>query len=689
MYLYIDGETRSELDVREVGVYRYLSHPSTELLMLAYAFGNEDIKLWECHKGPMPEDLRKGLEDPFQIIVSWNSNFERLTFRNLLGIEVTADRFEDAMVRARYMSLPGSLDKAGKILDIKSKKLKEFFKKDESMISLFSEPLRVGGEVTLFGEEPTTYRDWDTHPKEWDKFCEYCMVDVEAMREILSRCSKFPLTDFEYELFELNEEINDRGIYTDSVLLQGATLIVDKEQETLYKEWFDVTGIKKPKSTKQVLSFARQHGYTFPSVGKPFIKRALAGECNLDEVATKALKLRLQLSKSSVSKLEACKNSVQPDGRVRGLFNFLGAARTGRWTSGLFQAHNLVKASKEVEKKQELALELIKSGDYERIKQEFSSPIDVACSALRPILRAPKGRKFVIADLNAIETRGAAWIAGCDSLMEVFRLGRDPYIAFAAQMDPSKTYEELYADYKAGDKTARTNAKSPTLGCGYGLTPGTIEWDKDGNKVKTGLLGYADNMGIELSQEYAEQAVQVYRNSYPEIVNFWWDLHRAFANAVENDAVVEIGPLRLEKKGRVLCMTLPSGRSLHYINPRVVWSEKISKKGNKYKSADLFCEGIHQETHQWQEIDTRGAKLFENAVQAICRDVLAVGMMNARDRGFEIVLHCHDEIVAEVDEGSDLTVEVLVESMTKPIAWAPGFILGAAGFESPYYVKEA
>ena len=687
--LFCDVESRSELDINDVGSYRYLSHPSTELILFAYAYGDEDIKIWECLETPMPEDLRRGLEDPFQIIVAHNTGFERIAFRNLLRIEIEIDRFEDTMVRGRYMSLPGSLEKMGAILDIKNKKLTEFFIKDQSMVGMFCSPLRYGGEITLFGEEKTSYRYKDTHPREWQKFCDYCVMDVEASREILKRCSKFPLPESEYKFFEISEEINDRGIYTDSVLLQGSMLIVEKEQGALYKEWFDLTGIKKPKSTKQVLGFAKLHGFTFPSIGKPFIKRALAGECQLDEIGTKALNLRLQLSKSSVSKLEACQDSVEPDGRVRGLFNFMGAARTGRWTSGLFQAHNLVKATKEIEAKQDLALELVKAGDYERIKKEFSSPIDVACSTLRPILRAPKGRKFIIADLNAIETRGAAWIAGCDTLMEVFRLGRCPYITFAAQMDPSKTYEELYADYKAGNKKARTDAKSPTLGCGYGLTAGTIERDNEGNLVKTGLLAYADNMGIELTEEYAQQAVLVYRNSYQEIVNFWWDLHRAFANAVENDATVEIGPLTLEKQGRVLNMWLPSGRALHYIDPKVVRTERTSKKGNKYKATDLFCQGIHQETHQWQEIDTRGAKLFENAVQAICRDVLAEGMINCRDAGFELVLHCHDELVAEADEDSHLTVDTMVECMTRPIKWAPGFVLGAAGFESPYYVKEA
>jgi DNA polymerase len=683
----------------------------------------------------------------------------------------------------------------------------------------------------------------------------------------------------------------------------------------------------------------------------------------------------------------------------------MGAARTGRMTSGLVQVQNLVKASKEVGGKFDLALSLLKSGDYEGIKKNFSSPLDVACAALRPILCAAPGKKFVIADLSAIEARGAGWVTECEPLLEVFRQGRDPYIAFAAQMDGHATYEELWETYKAGDKTARTNAKAPTLGCfgedtmvltnhgvkkivnvtledklwdggewvshdgcvyqgdkkvinllrvdvtpehgilteegwkeacevtqsglyersainlasgllpdslrrlkntsvtladagsaapknwsigrilkrvrqvvaslvpekrfrktrteytsdfrnlenlltgwrtgttrfcraagesvlpliatedggfsanlrmctissdtalplrtmtsprtrstekimtaimkkgifdllpqklmggikktfatstiweknflplssgkdtapstgsaetsaekstkdslqkgslqnspnagvptfdilnsgprsrftiltekgplivhncGYGLSAGEETTDEEGNSVKTGLLAYAENMGIELTLEYAEKAVQVYRNTYREVEQYWYDLHRAFARVVENDTTAELGPIRLEMKGRVLCVWLPSGRALHYINPSVTWVDATSRKGNSYRKADLRVDGISQVTHQWTSIETRGAKTFENIVQAFCRDILFYGMHLAKNMGFQIVLTCHDEIVAEVDEDSPLGVKELVECMTTAPPWASDFLLGAEGMESLYYTK--
>lgn len=696
--LYLDTEFRSELDLTEVGHYKYLRHHSTELLMCAWAFGNDPVKLWQKHKEPIPEELKQGLQDDLQIICAWNCGFERIAFQQHLKIDIPVYRFEDPMIRARYMSMPGSQDKVGKILDIENKKLLETAKNDDSIIQFFCAPLKIGGAVNLFGVEPTQYRDWNTHPREWERLCARCVVDVEGMREIVKRMSKFPLPDHEYEVFALNELINDRGIYTDQMLLQGCMTVVDKEFASLRKEFQQLTGIKNPKSPSQVLAYVKKHGYTFSSIGKPFVKRALSGECTLDEECKKALSLRLQLSKSSVSKLESCDAFREPDGRIRGLFNFFGAARTGRWTSGGPQVQNLIKSTKEVEKNFELAIRLLKAGNYEEIKKNFSSPIDVACSALRPLFRAPDRRKFVIADLSAIESRGAGWVSGCVPLMEVFRLGRDPYCAFAALMDPTRTYEDIYHEYKVlKKKDTRNNAKPPTLGCGYGLGPGVkrdedgniiIEYDEEGNVVNTGLMAYAKSMGVDLVPEYAEKAVEVFRSSYREIPQFWWDLDKAFVEVVEHEGVLEVGPLLIEKIGRVVAIWLPSGRALHYINPQVEYIEKKSKRtGRTFKAPIITIEGINQETHQWGRTTTRGPKLFENVVQAICRDILACGMLEAERRGFEIVLTCHDEIVAEVDEDSHLTYKELEEAMCVTPHWANGFLIGAEGFETQYYRK--
>jgi DNA polymerase bacteriophage-type len=224
--------------------------------------------------------------------------------------------------------------------------------------------------------------------------------------------------------------------------------------------------------------------------------------------------------------------------------------------------------------------------------------------------------------------------------------------------------------------------------CGYGLGPGKIEKDQEGNTVKTGLLGYADSMGVDLPIEYAQKAVMVFRNAYSEIVSFWYNLERAFVEVTLNGGVIELGPLVLEKKGRVVCIWLPSGRALHYINPEVTYEDAISNSGRQYKRTVITIDGVSQKTHQWERIPTRGPRLFENVVQAVCRDILAHGMIEADRRGFDIVLTCHDEIVAEVPENGELGVKELIEAMVVVPDWADGFLIDAAGFETDFYRKD-
>lgn len=688
--LYLDFETRSEVDLTEVGTWRYATHPSTEVLMLGYSFGKQRC-LWEPHLGPMPKELYEAITNPLTILVAWHSQFERLILWKVLSIKTEIDQWIDPMIRARYCSLPGALEKAAKILNTETQKRETegIFKKNDSLKKMFCEPLRRGGELTLFGIEPTTYRDWSTHPREWAEFCEYCMDDVAVEEEILYTLRNFDLPDWEYELWCLDQQINDRGIYVDPVLLQGTTLVVEKTRQDLRAKLDALTQLGNVNSNSQILSFVRQHGYTFSSIGKAFVKRALDGDCKLDDIAKQVLNLRIQLSKTSVNKIEACKNSVDEDGRIHHTLSFYGAARTGRWSGGLFQPHNLVKAAKSVESRLDRALELLKAADYDTIKKEFEHPLEVASSALRPILRAKPGCTFAIADLNAIESRGAAWVSGCSSLMQVFENKRDPYCYFASLIDPSKSYEEFYHEWKVLEKkTNRNNAKPGFLGCGYGLSGGEISIDEEGNEVKSGLLGYADSMGIELEPQFAQKCVDIFRNSYPEIPQCWYALQDAFARTVENGTIEEVGPVSFEMKGKILCINLPSGRALHYVNPMVEYVNAISKKGNPYKQTKISCEGIDQVTRQWTRIDTWGGKIFENIVQAICRDVLGYGMMLADQKGFEIVLHVHDEIVCEVPETGDLNVEGLVECMCVTPSWAPGFLVGAEGFASEYYKKE-
>lgn len=366
---------------------------------------------------------------------------------------------------------------------------------------------------------------------------------------------------------------------------------------------------------------------------------------------------------------------------------FLANNRVVSNSSYLLQIHNLVKPTREVEKNFDLAISLLKSADYEGIKKNFSSPIDVACSALRPLLRASPGNRLVIADLSAIESRVGGWVAECPGIMQMFEQGLDPYISFAVQMNPGKTYQELWDAYKAGDKQTRTENKPPVLGCSFGLGPGEITQDEEGNVVKTGLIGYAAAMDVDLPLEFAIKAVEVFRRTYKEIPETWYALDKAYAQCVEHDSIVTIGPITMQIKGRTLELMLPSGRAIHYIDPGVNWVDAVSKKGKKYRKAELTCQGQDQKTHQWQIINTRGAKIFENIVQGIARDILAVGLLRAKERGAHIIGHVHDEIILDEEINSGFEVEDLVSCMCEPIDWAPGLLLGAEGFVSEFYRK--
>ena len=592
--------------------------------------------------------------------------------------DVSADRVETII----------DLDcKCGEVLDIgECKKLKE----GKELIQFFSTPEKLGGDITLWGVEPTYYRSPEKNERLWEQFKYYNKRDVEAERAIRHRLSKFPLPDSEFENWRLSEIINDRGCDINQTLLQGASIIVEKEKKHLAEELRELTSLVNPNSPIRFLEYVRKHGYTFTSINKAYVKRGLEGECpNLDEDGRKALTIRLQLAKTGVSKLDSCRAMLSPDGKIRHMFIFMGAARTGRFTGGIFQPTNISKASAEVDKKLDLALDLLKAADYEGIKANFSSPLDVATAALRPLLVPPEGHKFLIADLSAIETRGSAWLADCPALTNIFKEGLDPYLSFAVQLDGVRTYQEMYHEWKVlGNKKNRNEAKPPVLGCCYSLGPGEITYDSDGNKVATGLLGYAAAMGIELTQEFAIKAVEVFRRSYPEVVQAWWDLHRAFVDSVENDSIVETNNVVFELKGRVLCVKLPSGRNLHYVNPSVSWTEAVSRKGNKYRKSTLWYDGVDQKTKMFGPQESRGPKIFENIVQAVSRDILCEGIKNAENKGLPVHIHCHDELVVAVPIDSKFVVEDLIECMTRVPDYLPGFLISAEGYESNFYRKE-
>jgi DNA polymerase len=687
--IYLDFETRSTLPLPERGLDNYLRHPSTQPLMLAYAFDDQKTQLWERHiHGELPVDVRESLADPSVKKIAWNAGFERNVLKFIFGTWVPYDQWIDPMVHARHMSMPGYLEEVSEILGLTDEaKMTWGTKKDpgeaQTLIKMFCEPTVQGGEETLFGISEPWFRDWDTDPEMWTRFCEYCKRDVEAERAILRKMKKFPLPDVEQRGWCLDQKINDRGIPTDLELVNGSSSIATRVKEDLRAQLLEITKLENPNSQQQMLGWLKAQGYTFGALGKAFVARALAGECELTDAAKQALILRKQAAKTSDSKLDAIANMIGPDGRLRHQFAFMGASRTGRWSGHDVQPQNLPTPTPFVKKNLELACDLLRTEDYLSLTLEFPSLMDVVAGTIRSLFRASHGKTLAVCDLSAIENRIIGWLTGCDAITQVFRDKKDPYLDFAARLY-GIPYEQLFAEYMAGDKTKRTNGKPATLGCGFGLGGGEEYETKDGDILKGGLWGYAWNMGVQLTHDEAHASVRIFRESYPEVVNFWYDLEDAVVRAIRTKEIQTIGPVEIQCFGaKLFRILLPSGRGLHYIRPKI---EKMEVHG-KMKDG-ITCEGKDQKTHKWGRIKTYGGKLTENIVQAIARDVLLNGMLLADERDLPIVLHVHDEIGCEVDKTYTSALDDLRDCMMTAPLWGKDLLLGAEGYCADVYRKD-
>ena len=726
--LWLDYETRSTIDLDTRGLDNYARSPDTQILLAAYAFGDHKPKLWQPHLNPeIPTDLEDALSSPWVQCWSWNASFERAITKHVLGVDKPIEEFRDPMCNARYLSLPGSLDAAGEILGLKENLAK--LKDGKRLLKLFCSPEDEGGESTLFGVSEPTFRNWETDPTDWKLFGEYCIQDIVAARALAKKMQKFALPDHEWDTWALSERVNERGIPVDASLVAGARVIVERETTRLVDQLRELTKLDNPGSTSQMLEWLLSQGYGFSSIGKEFVNRALAGECNLTEAAKTALAIRSQTSKSSVKKYTAIADTTSEDARLRYAYQYMGASRTGRFSSLGANMANLAKASKAVEKKMDRAIELVQKMDYDTILSEFGTPLDVAASTIRSSFRAPDGHRFVVADLGAVENRVLGWVSRCDKILDVFRatftyegpdhpekgiyngdtFPVDPYLDFATKLY-GDSYASLWYEWKIlGDSTKRNNSKPPVLGAGFQLGAGKEEIDRDGVKTWTGLLGYARALGVEMTLGEAQYAIQVFRDQYVEVVRYWKDIHRAAIHSIRNSGhLVGVGVPQTQKDQeyfeklsrtvkeprvsflchgtKVLEMKLPSGRSLHYINPEVRTEDAVYE-GREYKRDMVYYWGKEMGGQVWGECVASPGRLTENSVQAIARDLLVYGMKLADQMGFPIVLHNYDEIGAVVPNDSPLGLPQLVECMTTSPSYALDLPLAADGFESTYYRK--
>lgn len=670
--LHHDFETASEVDIKTVGVAAYVRHESTRVLMLSYAFDDEPVRLWDSASGePLPHEVVSAITDPSVTKIAWNAAFERGVWKHVLGIDSPVEQWKDPMVLAYSMSMPGSLEEVGKIIRL-PEELQKAAAAGKKYIRLFSKPQKPTKK------HPYRWRDWRTDPEDWAQFGRYCVQDTVAEREIMRRLEKWDLSPQDWADWHLDQKINEAGLPIDRELVRGAIKLYKAVQADYLRRLERLTGVANAASTPQLMEWLRAQGYRWPDLQKATVEKALKDE-TISPLLRQALELRRQASRTAGKKFTALENATCDDGLLRQILQFLGAGRTGRWAGRIFQPQNLARPIKELEKPEAMqaAIEVVRSADENLIWMLYDEPMSVLSSLVRPAVRAPEGYILDDADLSSIEYVLLGWQAECHMTHHVLSNGLDAYKHFGVHM-LGKPYEEI-------SKAERNLCKPPVLGCGYRLGGGEVKGD-----IKTGLLGYADSMKIDMSREQAHRAVEVYRSLYPAIVAFWDVIEQAARKVILGRVTrAEAGPLEFDRSGPFLRMRLPSGRYLYYIRPRI--EDKETPWGEIKPT--ITYEGLDQKTRRWCRQKTHGGKLVENSTQAIARDLLMHGMRLAHEKGIDIRLHVHDQVVAlrRLDQKKP-GLQELMDCLTVVPPWGRGMkypmILGAAGFSSPFFTKD-
>lgn len=713
---HIDYETFSETNLTDVGSDVYSRDKTTEVLMAAYARGDDDVKHWDAQQSKMPNELEDILLDPAAVKFAWNAPFEMQITANTLGIPVVIEQWRDTMVMGMSCSLPGSLAKAGDVVGLPEDKKKDA--RGKALMRKFSmprKPTKANPNTRLYWWE-----SWD----EWVEYCDYNVSDVVAERAIYHKLRKFNMSNDEWQLWFIDQHINQAGIPINMEMVDNANAIYEFVKEDRIAQMREITGLANPGSTPQLLPWLQERGYMFEDCQKGHIARGrdkakehldagtplllnqysegddagvtLIGkrEIPADQVADlhRVLELRLEAAKTSPTKYAALQRAVDREaGVLRNSFQFSGAQRTQRWAGRIYQPQNLAKPEKYLEKfVEEIAYHLEYMSPW-AINQVYAKPMDALAAGVRPAAQAPEGLLFADADLNAIENRVLGWLANCPKILRVFEQGRDPYVDFATYLFGG-TYDELWAEYKGGNGKKRTISKPGVLGCGYQLGPGEKRINhKTGEVEATGLLGYAWNMGIkDFTPEQAKLSVKVFRDTFSEVVEFWYGIERAAKKCILTGNRVEFGLISFEMKSPFMLMHLPSGRPLYYCRPRIEdqdtpWGE--SKPTITYEGLD--------DQNRWVRLKTHGGKLTENADQATARDLLASGMKLAYREKLDLRLHVHDQLVALVPKDkAEEQLAILQECMGVNPWWSyarkgyPDLPLGSAGFTSRVFMKD-
>lgn len=645
--LSIDIETYSSVDLKTSGVYRYVEAPDFEILLFAYAWDDGPVEVIDLTEvEDLPEDVMNALADPGVIKTAFNANFERTCLAKHFDMECDPTQWQCTAVHAAYLGLPGNLDGVAKCLKLEAQK----DTKGKNLIKYFSvpcKPTKANGGRT---------RNLPHHdPEKWQQFIEYNRRDVEVERAIRKKLERYPVPEFEHRLWCLDQQIVDRGVMLDAELVEQAIkgdTAFHKQREDEAKE---LTGLENPNSVAQLKKWLEdEHNVNVTSLSKDNVAALI--EQTENEDVKRVLRLRQEMSKTSVKKYQAMQRVRCQDGRARGLIQFYGANRTGRWAGRLVQVQNL---PRNYLPDLALARELVRSGDHETLEMLYDNIPDVLSQLIRTAFIPSPGHRLIVSDFSAIEARVIAWLAGEKWRLDVFNSHGKIYEASASQMF-GVPIEQIT---KGSD--LRQRGKVAELALGY--------------QGGVGALKQMGALDMGLTEEELPELVETWRGANPNIVQFWYDVERAALTAVREKRKVPLhhGISFLYEAG-MMRIKLPSGRHLTYVRP------KIGK--NKFGKDAISYEGVGDQG-KWMRLDTYGGKLVENIVQAVARDCLAVAMMRVADAGYHIVMHVHDELVADAPHGFGSLTEVEA-IMSRPIEWAPGLPLKAEGFETDFYMKD-
>ena len=637
----IDIETYSDVDLSKCGVYRYSSSPNFEILLFGYSVDGGEVRVVDlCQGENIPVEILAAISDESVTKWAFNAMFERVCLSNYLGEWLEPESWKCSMVWSATLGLPLSLENVGAVLGLEKQKLSE----GKDLIRYFCvpcKPTKANGGRT---------RNLPEHDREkWGRFKAYNLRDVEAEMQIQQRLSKFPVPDFVWEEYWQDQEINDRGIGVDMEMVAQAIAMDGRSKSELSAAMQELTELENPNSVQQMKQWLSENGMETDSLDKKAVAELLK---TAPEPLGEALALRQQLAKSSVKKYQAMENAVCADRRAHGMFQFYGANRTGRYSGRIIQLQNL--PQNHIPDLAQ-ARELVKAGDFDALAMLYEDIPDTLSQLIRTAFVPQDGRKFIVADFSAIEARVLAWLAGEKWVLDVFGKGGDIYCETASRMFHCRVE-------KHGENAElRQKGKQAVLSCGYGGSVGAL---KAMGALEAGM-----------TEDELQPLVDSWREANPNIVQLWWDVDRAAKECIKKRMPTETHGIRFDYQSGMMFTTLPSGRRLAYVKPRI--------GENRFGGESVTYMGVGG-TKKWERLESYGAKFVENLVQGIARDILCHAMQTLKNCA--IVGHIHDEIIIEADRR--MSVEAVCEQMGRTPPWAKGLLLRADGYSCEWYQKD-